>query len=340
MGGYILLRSSAGLCDSLFMLEMLTPFAVQHNRTIVWDLLLYSASDIDSLFNFSNYPVPVLCGIKHMKDVIYDKIFPECFESDPYTIPSHVGCNLFHINGTSAQFDMSKEYVDSNLLIYFGAVGGHITLTNLYFSKSVIDEYYAKMSTLPEKFDAVHLRATDHYDQNIEKNLEEIDVFVKSESPVYLSTDNMKLMESLSEKYNNIIKSFSYEKIETSYRSLHHNFGNCDPNALKNAILDILICASSDKFLKSVGGFSRLINNIHSDKELLRRLLGFYQNQEPTTEDEGEGTIQPDELDATEDEGEGTIQPDELDATEDEGEEEQSHQSEGTIQPDESASLC
>jgi hypothetical protein len=272
MGGYILLRSNAGLCDSMFMLEMLTPYAKKYNRTIVWNLELYTASHLSSIFDLSNYPVNVLYGTKSIEDIKFSNIEPSCFGTNMYAIAKHHGPNMFSINDESAQFDITKEYPESTLLIYIGGTGGWVTMNNIRFNKKLIDEYYAKISELPEKFDAIHLRATDHFNQKLEKDLNEVRNFVKDKTKVYLATDNMKLMESLSEEFPQIIKSFAYKTDYKLQRSLHHDYGKIDPDLLKKAILDILICASSEEFLPSVGGFSRLIRHLHADKELLKKL--------------------------------------------------------------------
>jgi len=272
MGGYIFLRCRAGLCDSMQMLEMMTPYAQKYKRTIIWDLLLYTASDLDSIFDLSKYPVPVLYGSNHVKSVTYEKVEPKCFTKDIYATPHHHGPNLFSIDGQLAQFDRTRQFDDSVLLIYYGANGGWITMDNIRFNKKLIDDYYSKLEMLPSQFDAVHLRATDHYDQKTSEALEKIDKFVKDKTAVYLASDNMSLMKSLSEKFPQVIKSFNYDNIEKKYYSLHHEFGSIDSDALKKAIIDILICASSQQFLPSVGGFSRLIWNLNKNKKLLQTL--------------------------------------------------------------------
>jgi hypothetical protein len=273
MGGYILLRACAGICDSMFMLEMLTPYAQKYNRTIIWELILYTASDVNSIFDLSDYPVNVLYDTKLIDKITFSDIKPSCLKADIYAIPKQTGPNLFYIGEDLAQFDLNTNYSDSTLLVYYGAIGGSLTMKNIRFNKKLIDEYYRKIAKLPIKFDAIHLRATDHYNQKIEENLKEIREFVKDKKNVYLATDNMKYMESLSKEFPQIIKSFSYQKIVKRYYSLHHDFGTINPQLLKNAILDILICASSKEFLKSVGGFSRAIEYLHTNKCVLNTLL-------------------------------------------------------------------
>lgn len=293
MGGYILLRSDAGICDSLFMLEMITSYAEKYNRTIIWDLILYKASDVSSIFDLSNYPVPVLYGANEISKLTYTTTQPECFQKNILVSPKHTGVNLFFIDEQLAQFDMTKTYDDSVLLIYYGATGGSVTMKNIRFSKKLIDNYHSKISQLPKTFDAVHLRATDHHDQKTEDDLAAVRKFVKDKKNVYLATDNMKCMESLSKEFSQIIKSFTYEKIEKEYKSLHHNFGKTDPDCLEKALIDILICATSDQFLPSVGGFSRLIGHLHKNKNLLKQLTSTVVNELQRTSPSTQGRRKP-----------------------------------------------
>jgi hypothetical protein len=281
MGGYIFLRSRAGLCDSLFMLEMITPYAQKDNRTIIFDLVLYGASDLESIFDLSNYPVPILYGSDVISKIDYTKTEPECFSKDVLAFPKQTGPNLFFLNDQLAQFDMTKTYDKSVLLVYHGAMGGFITMNNINFSKKLLENYYAKLTKLPKKFHAVHLRATDHFHQKIEKDLDKIREFIQNKENVYLATDNMKHMKLLSEEFPQIIKSFSYEIINIPYYSLHHHFGKVDPDCLNKAILDILICASAEEFLPSVGGFSRLIGYLHNNKHILKRLTSAVELPRP-----------------------------------------------------------
>lgn len=272
MGGHIFLRSIAGLCDSMFMFEVLTKYAQRYNRTIIWDLALYNGSDLNSIFDFSSYPVKVLCGYNHINRIRFSRIEPPTVQKPVYTSQKHDGPNLISRDGQLPQFDMTKEYHDSVLLVYYGGESGYITMDNLRFNKNLVNEYHSKLNALPKIFDAVHLRATDHYDQNLEENLNSIRNFVKNKKNVYLASDNMLLMKSLSEEFSQIIKSSNYEQINKPYRSLHHEFGKTDHNSLKKAVIDILICSSSDNFLPSVGGFSRLIDTLHKNKELFKKL--------------------------------------------------------------------
>jgi hypothetical protein len=273
MGGYIFFRSYGGLCDSIYTLQFLVDYAKQQDRSIIVDLIVYAASDVEKLLDFSNYPVKVICKKNVIKEIKYTDVEPKCFKSDIFKIATYKSPGLHVINGEPAMFDLNKTYPDSTLLIYYRNHAGSGYPKYLKFTKFLLDEYYKKLSLLSSRFYAVHLRATDHPDQNFEKNLSDIRNFVKNKDNVYLASDNVAYIESLSEEFPQIIKSFAYNKKYNIRRALHYDYGHSDPDLLKYAILDILICASSEEFLPSVGGFSAFIKYLHTNKHVLKNLL-------------------------------------------------------------------
>jgi hypothetical protein len=308
MGGYLLLRVTSGLTDALSLLWYNSKYAKEHDRTIIFCLYAYKATDLDSIIDFSQFPVKVLCGEEHIKNIVYSKIEPSCFDNDPYKEADSTvqdgPYNIPSIGNMITKFDPTKSYPADVLLIFqgFGNVGeSEETIKHIHFSKKVIDNYHSKISQLPKTFDAVHLRATDHHDQNTEDDLAAVRKFVENKQNVYLATDNMKFMESLSEEFSQIIKSFTYEKIEHKYYSLHHDFGKTDPDCLEKALIDILICATSAEFLPSVGGFSELISYLHTNKELLQQLTSIVVDeiQEPKEELTSTVVNEPDKLQIT-----------------------------------------
>jgi hypothetical protein len=102
-----------------------------------------------------------------------------------------------------------------------------------------------------------------------------VDEFIATNNdiPIYLATDDMPLMAEISSKYTLIVKPLSYKKIEHKYYSLHHDFGKTDPECLNNAIIDLLMCASSKNFQRSTGGFSGLMEKLHDNPDVLKTLL-------------------------------------------------------------------
>jgi hypothetical protein len=277
MGGYILLRIPQGFSDGINMLKELVPYALKHDRTIIWSLLLYSLTDLDSIFDFSQFPVKVLCGEKHLKNVVYSRIEPRCFKNklDGHNIEHQwQKCpNYYSIGGEIMEFDQTKTYHDSVLLVYHNSNGGPTTLDNIRFKPTFLEKFYRQRNVF-DKFVAIHLRATDYPGYKEEEDMAKVDTFVEKhpDIPVYIASDNSMLVEKLCEKHQQLVKPLSYKKITEQYRSLHHSFGNTDPECLTNALIDILMCASADDFLQSRGGFSRLIWVLSQNKKLLQTL--------------------------------------------------------------------
>jgi len=281
MGGYIFIRVKAGFNDSLSILWNFVDYAKRNGRTIIFDMVFYTESALNDIIDFSEFPVPVLCGESHIKNIQFSTIEPTSFGNNPYKesndrvqqgkyrIPS--------IGSTISQFDRTKTYDDNVLLMFHGHgnLGGSLhVLENIKFKPAFIkkfNEQRRKFST----FNSIHLRATDYPGYNESKYIKNVDQFVQKypNTPIYIACDSSELLEKLSSKHSIVVKPLSYKKIDTSYHSLHVSFGKTDPECLSNAIIDLMMCASSSIFLKSHGGFSELIGEIRNTPRLINKLL-------------------------------------------------------------------
>ena len=280
MGGYILLRVQSGFNDGVLLIYNMTQYALKYNRTIILTFECYSATKLDSIFDFSKYPVPIICGEDIVPSLKYDLIEPACYGMNPYTLPTSREPNYSKlINGMRTRFDLTKEYPDTTLLIWDSVGARELTKIEIFrdirFTPEFLEKFKKQRNMFPTVFNAIHIRGTDDPLKNKEKSMILVDEFIKSNPsiPTYLASDDMPLMDELTSKYSMILKPLSYKKIKAKYYSLHHTFGASDPECLSNAIIDLLMCASADNFLPSVGGFSRLIKQLHEDKELLSRLI-------------------------------------------------------------------
>lgn len=325
MGGYILLRVYSGFNDCICTLERTVGYALKENRTIIWSPLFYTATDFDSIFDFSEYPVRVLCGEKYLTDISWDAIEPKCYKnrlgghsiSYGNPIPGH-----YTIDGEVTRFDSTISYPERTLLVNHSGHGGCSSFKNIKFKPTFLKHFYKQRNIFPENYVAIHLRATDYPGFDEESDIEKVNIFVKKhpDTPIYIACDNSKLTEKLCDIHPQLVRPLSYKVIDYAYRALHYSFGRTDPACLINALIDLLMCACADDFLQSRGGFSALISQLRNSPELLKTLI------------EGEDMIQPDELDA--------VSLNEETLIEGEDEEELSHQSEDMIQPDESTSSC
>jgi len=281
MGGYIILRVTAGLNDALSLLWHNLEYAKAHGRTIIFCLDTYKATDLDSIIDFSRFPVKVLCGEKHIKSILFSKIEPLCFGGDPYrrcdsTVPEGK-FNIPSIGNMITKFNPNLKYADSTLLIFqgIGNLGGSLNIFyNIKFQPGFLTEFYKQRSVF-DKFVAIHLRATDYPGYNEEEDTAKVEDFVKKhpDIPVYLACDNSMLVEKLCEKHKQLVKPLSYKKIDKWYFSMHYAFGDADPNCITDALIDILMCATASDFLQSRGGFSGLIAQLRTRPDLLKTLL-------------------------------------------------------------------
>lgn len=283
MGGYIIVRVFSGFTDALSLLWYHTKYAKQYNRTIIFSLSAYTATDLESILDFSEFPVPVLCGEKHIENIPFDLIEPSCFENDPYKpCDSYVKHDIFNIPSIGnmiTRFDIEKQYPDTTLLIFqgFGNLGQALeTMKHIKFTSSFLEKFRVQRNLLPDKYISIHLRATDYPGYNEETDIAKVDVFIlkNPNEKVYIASDNTDLVNKLADKYSQIVKPLSFKTVARyEYYSIHYSFGDKDPDCLSDALIDILMCASGTDFLQSRGGFSDLIIKIKNTPELLNKLL-------------------------------------------------------------------
>lgn len=279
MGGFLLLRVNAGLNDALSLLWRHTELAKRESRTIIFVLEAYSACNLDDVIDFSNYPVPVLCGTSHYDNITYSTIEPACFGYDFKKKPNSTMSNgTVAIDGVPSNIDLTKSYHPSTLLVFAGCGNFGFSLEvfkHIKLRPQLVNKIQSLRSSLPGNYISIHLRATDHPDQNRKVELQKIDSFLSSNpgKTAFLACDNMSLMKSLSEKYSQIIKSPSFIDVSLNEAPLHYEQGHKDPLCIEKAIIDIFVCASSSNFLPSVGGYTRLIEQLYKSKSLLHSLI-------------------------------------------------------------------
>jgi hypothetical protein len=296
MGGYIIVRVTTGLTDALSLLWYFVGYAQPYKRTIILCLDLYKASKLNDIIDFSDFPVPVLCGESHIKNIKFSTIEPSCFGNDPYKMcDSTVKTGDYYIPSIGnmiPKFDTTKTYPDDVLLIFqgLGNFGESLeTIKHIKFTDRFLQKFYLQQSIflqpmLPRSvhknkrvltsFPSIHLRSTDYPGYNEADDIQSVDQFVAKHpnKMIYLACDNSSLIEKLCAKHPNLVKPLSYRKITRPYFALHYAFGKFDPNCLDNAFIDILMCASGSDFLQSRGGFSALIANIRNTPGLVKRL--------------------------------------------------------------------
>ena len=284
-------NASGGFNDIMVQLACVTEYAIKHNYTIIFKSMLYKSCKYADIFDFTNYPCKIY--IDDAALTLIRKLRRAGFKE--------------HTDTSASVFDLSKIY-SPELILVRRRMGGKANLINnksfeplsvfryLRLNPTFKELVLAKLCLLPKLFYGVQIRNTDHWAKPdsllIDKYLTTL-----TDQPIVLATDNKETLNTLCDQYTNIIPTGSLDNIESSklsqrvcknvsqdtcntpvrYGSLHFTFGG-KSDTLQNAILDILVIASAYEVKTTLdfggnSGFSRLIRDIHNDKNLLSDLL-------------------------------------------------------------------
>jgi len=299
---FIYIYSMNGFNDALVNLGICTQYAIRHKYSIIWDLYLYAATDLTTIFDTSTYPVPLYINAKEkLKELQSAPLEPSSYRSIKEFKKTAETSKMQ--NKEPKFFNIHKVYPREKLLLYSSKGGGGYMLAfnsfkHLRFTPQFIKAYNhaLKSAHIPRAYSSVHLRATDR-DLNIvpkatsmatrkkrdqyptKKNIsamKQIDIYIddKAPQPVYIATDNKRLLYTLKKKHPSILHTTvitSRDSKRTYWRL--HDFGKKDPNNLRNALIDLLILAGGENFLQSTGGFSRLATHLHKNKDVLHAML-------------------------------------------------------------------
>jgi len=308
-GGYIYLLVTSGLNDALVQLAKCTEYAIQHHRSIILEMQGYSATDLQTVFDFSQFPVPILTNHEEMKRRLEGKpIEPEYYGSLRHPIERQIFIDKKWSteSGEPLEFDFSKSYPANTVLVYAAGGGGEgdaavNILRHIRLRPAVKEAYKARMAEMPEEYLSIHLRATDRK-LNITNNitgllLKDSDAIIKAPSsgnahidslnkidsfitsyrlPVFISGDNPRLIKRLVRKYPSIIdRNSELDRKDSANRKRLpiHMLGSKDPDNLKNAIVDLLVLAGGKAIMTSAGGYSRLAKKLLAKPEIMEALM-------------------------------------------------------------------
>jgi hypothetical protein len=294
---FIYLSAQSGLNDCLFQLSQVLPYAQKHRRSIILRMQTYDAADLSSIFDFSEFPVPIYTNFRE-RLVAFPK---ESFE--PRVNPMKIGKH------SPATFDFHENYPREKVLLYSkgGGGDGFPVLQYVRFTPKFLDEFHAYREKLglPREYVSMHLRATDRaimINNNIRGiSLAESNRIIKTPTaskdpkkaslekiyryiqmfpgvPVFTASDNRHVLKSLKHRFPQIITSesssnYNSDNARNNSFILHKSFGSKDGNVLKEALFDLLILAGGKAILSSAGGFSRLAKKLQVDKALLADML-------------------------------------------------------------------
>jgi hypothetical protein len=214
--GYIYLCTKGGINDCLVQLALCTDYAIKHNRAIIVEFTTYSATDINKVFNFSKFPVPIITNYKEMQERLRLQPIVPSYIKSIRQIDGFRGSNagISYENkrfidklGRPLQFDLTKSYASNKVLVYANGGGGAgdsavNLLRNIRLRPSVLKDYTQKMKDydLPKEYNSIHLRATDR-SLNIENNitgmlLKDSDAIIKAPGSGDTYIDSIKKIDA------------------------------------------------------------------------------------------------------------------------------------------------
>jgi hypothetical protein len=292
----VLCRPQGGLNDVLCQIERVCSYAERFDRTAVIDTNHHSTHSIKD--QFSRY------FVSRQKRVILDaateiefhlrnaSVVPNFLAGDCLRYDAHFDHELGRfVERTTRKlitFDFDKDYAEP-LLVHHdsGRVAGAsvAALSRLRLHDNLSDELIKRLKSIGTNYVSVHIRNTD-YTTNYQPLLNQIKNLpaLQNCENLFVATDDIACLQFCRNMFPNI-KIISFSKLpEESGRPIHR-LSDSDEiyERNKDAILDLLMLALSDKFLffglnenrwgTKFSGFSLLANDLHSSKKVLSALI-------------------------------------------------------------------
>jgi hypothetical protein len=299
---YIYFVGYGGLGDIISELVKVTEYAKKHKRAILFEMYTYDATDIKSVFDFSEYPVPFYTDKAKLKRLLASHPLEPPIDMKKYklyTNPCMLGDKPVKRNTPKSvplAFDFDKEYPRDTILIR-ACGAGLDTHKEIEFFKpltlqpKMISLYkeMVKKFKIPKEYVAAHLRATDKplsYSFNISglnKSTSNIirkggvDAFITKYEPLptYVASDNKGLLDKLKKKYPTLIHGdAAYKPTKSANRRSLHRHGLYDEHIFIDAIMELIILAKAEVLMTSVGGYSDIARQLWENKDVVAHLLG------------------------------------------------------------------
>ena len=268
IGKMIYCNPSGGFNDIIVQLVGVTEYAIKYNYSIILIPSFYKASNFADVFDFTNYPCKIY--INSEAEALYKKIGEMNFKLNPDRSASAFNNKIYPPELILVRRGMmgSKNNVPINRIRFFS----YIKLKDTF--KQLVLE---KLAGLPKLYYGIHIRNTDHLSKC---TISKVEDYLKSitDSPIVVATDNKDTLNTMCAKFSNIISTGTLDNISSEkYLCLHGSFID-QPDNLKNAILDLLIIANASTVKTTLdfggySGFSKLIYDLHCDKNLLAGLI-------------------------------------------------------------------
>jgi len=299
---YIYFVGYGGLGDILSELVRVTEYAKKHKRSILFEMYTYDATDIKSVFDFSNYPVPFYTDKAKIKDLLESHPLEPKVNLKKYTLYKHPHrsgdkpVNRNAPNSVPLAFEFKKEYPRDTILIR--ACGGGLDSGNeikffrsLTLKPEIVKEYTTalKKFKIPKEYVAAHLRATEKplsYTFNISGlnkpssntiRKDGVDAFITKYAPLptYVASDNKDLLDRLKKTHPTLLHGdAAYKPTKMTNRRSLHRHGLHDKHIFIDAIIELILLAKAKVLMTSVGGYSHIARELWEHKDIVEHLLG------------------------------------------------------------------
>jgi hypothetical protein len=305
MGGYFLLRCRTGLADCIKILAYYTEYAIKHDRTILLEFMMYSATDLNDVFDFSDYPCKIIVNPKSiLEGLVNDNINvvpifykPQLLDpKDLKQTDNPVGSGyIYTLFNKRVLFPITNTFQD-NILIVADICGAGIHndfkyLANIKINNLIIDKFRFIRNNYSILYNSVHIRATDQFalykdvSYKLNKVTNTYNEFIeKSNQNVFVATDDSNIINKLKDMYGGKIllsttKYYNNQNTNINNNNKHHNnlhqFGSVEPDILVQAIIDLLLLAFAQNICipYETSGFSRLAKYLCTHKNILYKML-------------------------------------------------------------------
>jgi hypothetical protein len=291
MGGYLLIRCRSGLNDCIKILAYYTPYAKKHDRTILLEFIMYSATDLNDIFDFSDYPCKIIVNPKEiLEKLVADnvEIVPAFYKSqilNPKDV-KHTDKIGYCLYNKHVRINLNYTHSDSVLLVCdcggYGIDDNYTYINKIKFNKKIIDLFNIIRKTFPVDYNSIHIRSTDlGRFVNKQDIIKYNNFIISSLKSVFIATDNNKILLNLKNKYGEKIltsntKFYNIEKRNNYHLGNLHQFGKKESDVLIEALIDLLLLASANKIMIILNnsGYSRLARFLCNHKGILNKMLG------------------------------------------------------------------
>jgi hypothetical protein len=283
----VLCRPTSGLNDTLVQIEKCYRYCKKFKRKLIVD-----GSISGFLDDLANYFIPLDSDVSFGKIDFLDPpfdVFPKCLFNDLYNYELHFDETsiipvLSTTNGVPLTFDFQKDYKEQ-ILVHVGGGGGHtsiFTLTRLSLEEKIkthirnIIEDLKKLSGKKRKYDAIHVRNTDHktdykpFFNELKHKLDKTTVLCTDD---YECQQYAKIFFGEKLKVLTDIPDLSSSEIKTLH--LNNNIDRYKTNV--DALADLFLLAYADKIF-SIPCYGGYYGNYYGGKvyALPGRISGFY----------------------------------------------------------------